>query len=171
MEKIKIPKEKFILDACCGAKGWWIQKNHPNVIYIDIRKEKKGFIAFRPNTEIKPDIQADYRETPFPDKSFKLIAWDPPHLNHKESKTDVYLLHYGVLKQKGWEEDLNKAFKELWRILDDYGVMIFKWSDQRIPFKKVLDVFPEKALFGTTCNQRKTSKTRYFTFMKIPNGK
>lgn len=160
--------DKFILDACCGAKGWWIQKNHPNVIYMDIRKEKKGFIAFRPNTEIQPDVQADYKNIPFPDKSFKLIAWDPPHLNQAESKTDLYLLHYGVLKQKGWEKDLRKAFDELWRVLDDYGVMIFKWSDQRIPFKDVLNIFPEKALFGTTSNQRKNSKTRYFTFIKIP---
>lgn len=163
-------KDKFILDACCGAKGMWIQKKQPNTLFVDIRKEDKGFIPIRPNTEIQPDIQADFRDLPFKDKSFKLIAWDPPHLNHKNSKTDLYLLHYGVLPQIEWKPVIRDGFKELWRVLDDYGVLIFKWSNQRIKFKEVLGVIPEDPLFGTTSTKNKNSITKWFCFMKIPKG-
>lgn len=31
---------KFILDACCGPKAMWYNKNHPNAIYIDNRYEE-----------------------------------------------------------------------------------------------------------------------------------
>lgn len=71
-------KDKFILDACCSARMMWFDKTHPNTVYIDIRKEEKGFRKHRPNNEIKPDYQMDFRDLQFPDKSFKLIAWDPP---------------------------------------------------------------------------------------------
>ena len=36
--------DKFILDACCGGRMMWFNKNHPNCLYIDIRKEEKGYI-------------------------------------------------------------------------------------------------------------------------------
>lgn len=37
-------KNKFILDACCGPKCFWYNKNHPNTIYIDKRVEKKDLL-------------------------------------------------------------------------------------------------------------------------------
>ena len=38
--------EKYILDVCCGSRAWWKQKKNPNTIYMDIRKEEKGFIGW-----------------------------------------------------------------------------------------------------------------------------
>lgn len=70
---------KFILDASCGGRTIWFNKNHPNALYIDIRKEEKGIIWDRPNFEVNPDIQMDFRYLKFKDKQFKLVVWDPPH--------------------------------------------------------------------------------------------
>jgi len=163
-------KNKFILDACCSIRSIWVQKKHPNCLYIDIRKKDKGFVKFRPNREINPDLIADFRDLPFPDKSFKLIAWDPPHLKGKmrEGETDAISATYGKLDPITWQIDLKKGFNEIWRCLDDYGVLIFKFNNYSIPFKDVLALFPEKALFGTTSNNRKNSITKWFTYMKIP---
>ena len=61
-------KDKFILDACCGPKYMWTNKNHPNTIYIDVRKEEKGFDTNRPTISINPDIVADFRDLRFEDE-------------------------------------------------------------------------------------------------------
>ena len=55
-------KNKFILDACCGGRMMWFDKQHPNAIYIDFRKENKGFIEAVPNFEVNPDIQNYHQE-------------------------------------------------------------------------------------------------------------
>ncbi len=65
-------ENKFILDACCGCRQFWFNKNHTNTLYIDNRTEEKGFQDARPNKEIKPDEIADFRNLPFSDKKFKL---------------------------------------------------------------------------------------------------
>ncbi len=160
-------KDKFILDACCGGKHFWLNKKHPNTIYIDIRKEKKGYIKERLRWECKPDMIADFRNLPFKDKTFKLIVWDPPHL--KGLKKSGYMTKkYGILNPQTWKNDLSKGFRELWRCLDDYGVLTFKFNNFSFPFKKVLSLFPIKALYGTTTIQKEKSETRWFTFIKIP---
>jgi len=161
-------KNKFILDACCGPKAMWKNKNHPNVIYIDNRKEEKGFLGYGRKEDLNPDFVMDFRELEFPDRSFKLIVWDPPHLS-KLGKTSLFRNKFGALDPETWEEDLAKGFGEIWRCLDDCGVLIFKWSDSEIKFKDVLKLFPEEPLFYNTTNYKSTSVTKWFCFMKIPN--
>ena len=39
-----LPPGKFILDACCGGRMMWTNKNHPNAIYIDNREVEAGHI-------------------------------------------------------------------------------------------------------------------------------
>lgn len=163
-------KDKFILDACCGARYMWTNKHHPNTVYIDVRKEEKGFDTNRPNLEINPDIIADFRDLPFDDKSFKLIVWDPPHLLGKNYKSRM-TRRFGFLLADSWRSDFEKGFDELWRCLKDYGVLIFKFNDSSLDFKKVLKLFPVSPLFANIKNKSKTSTTKWFTFMKIPNGK
>ena len=136
IEKFKL-KNKFILDACCGLKQMWLNKNHPNAVYIDIRKEEKGFVKQRPNTEINPDFIMDFRRLEFPDKSFRLIVWDPPHLKTL-GETSIFRKKFGCLNAETWAIDMKNGFNELWRVLVDYGVLIFKWSDNEISFRKIL---------------------------------
>ncbi len=160
-------KDKFILDVSCGPKLMWFNKNHPNTIYIDRRKEEKGFSKHRKNLEVNPDIIMDFRKLDFPDHSFKLVVFDPPH-SKTFGKTSEMRKKFGVLNRETWPYDLGKGFRECWRFLDDYGILIFKWNDNEISFDKVLNCFPVRPLFGNISNNRKSSTTKWFTFMKIP---
>lgn len=161
-------KDKFILDACCGPRHFWFNKTNPNVLFMDIRKEPKGFIAARPNREVNPDIIADFRKMPFKDKSFKLVIFDPPHLKAKKM-TGTLMQSYGVLNKDTWKEDIKQGFKECYRVLENYGVLIFKWNGTSISFKEVLELFPIQPLIGQrgAANGSKVV-TKWFCFMKIP---
>ena len=161
--------KKFILDACCGVKYMWYNKNHPNVIYNDIRQEEKGFIPFNntKNLSVNPDVIMDFRKLDFPDKSFKLVVFEPPHLSSL-GKNSKFRKIYGALDKETWKEDIRKGFEECLRVLDDYGILEFKWSDYEIKFKEVLALFSIQPLFGNTTNYKATSKTKWFCFMKIP---
>lgn len=167
-KQIPLPKYKFILDACCGPKLYWFNKEHPNTIFIDKREREKGFVENRPNREIKPDYIMDFRDLRFKDKSFKLISMDPPHLIGKEEGCRMTKT-YGALNKETWKEDIKRGFEECWRVLEDYGVLIFKWSDSQISFKEILKVINKEPLFGQkTGGFKGKSRTIWFTFMKIP---
>lgn len=151
----------------------WIDKHHPNAVYIDIRKAEKGHIqkGFNPNHEVNPDILMDFRKMDFPDKSFKLIVFDPPHLTSlKESS--IMAKKFGVLNAETWQNDLRKGFKECWRVLEDYGVLLLKWNDIEISYKKVLSLIPVKPLFmNITAGQKalkEAHRSYWFCFMKLP---
>jgi hypothetical protein len=168
-------KDKFILDACCGSRMFWFNKQHPNCIYIDKRYKEAGFIDNRPKREIKPDFIMDFTNLSFPDKSFKLVVMDPPHLIYPKVDDEKEIgyrlgLTYGVLNKDTWEEDIKKGFDECWRVLDDYGVLTFKWNDNNIPIKKLLLVLGREPLYGQKVRVTKSgrSSTYWFCFMKIP---
>jgi hypothetical protein len=165
----EVEKDKFILDACCGCKMMWFNKNHPNTLYIDIRKEPKGFIKGR-NESINPDKIMDFRELEFKDKSFKLVAWDIPHLITL-GETSKFKKFFGKLDKNDWKKDIEKGFKEIMRVLDDYGVLMLKFNDYEIPFKELLSIFPVEPLFGNVTNSRGKAQTKWFCFMKIPEVK
>ena len=158
-------KDKFILDVTCAGKMMWYNKNHPNTIYVDFRREEKGLIKQRPNFEVQPDMIMDFRALDFPDKSFKLVLFDPPH-SLTFSDSSIMKKKFGALDKKTWAKDLKKGFDECWRVLDDYGTLIFKWSNSEISFKDVLACFKVSPLFGHVT--AKSGKTKWFTFMKIP---
>ena len=159
-------KNKFILDACCSVKAMWYDKNHPNAVYIDIREEPNGFMGYGRKEGIHPDCIMDFRKMDFSDKAFKLVIFEPPHLS-KLGKTSLFRKKFGCLNAETWQSDLQKGFAECWRVLDDYGTLIFKWSDSEIPFQKVLDLIKERPLFYNTTNYKSTSVTKWFCFMKI----
>ena len=166
--------DKFIMDAGCGGRFMWDNKDHPNTLYIDNRTEPKGINPHRPNFEVRPDKVMDWRSLDMPNKSFKLILWDPPH-SKSLGKTSRMRLTYGSLGPETWANDLSKGFKELWRVLDDYGTLVFKWNQSEIKLKDVLALFPVRPLFGDRgsakfCKNKKTdSNTRWSVFMKIPD--
>lgn len=71
--------EKFILDACCGGRHFWIDKENENTVFMDVRSEPKGTISIQPNWNVTPDVIASYCDMPFEDNSFNLVIWDVPH--------------------------------------------------------------------------------------------
>lgn len=79
-------KTNKILDACCGSRMCWFDKNNPITTFMDIRKEEYVLCDGR-NLIINPDIVGDFRNMPFPDKSFYLVLFDPPHFNKVGEKS------------------------------------------------------------------------------------
>jgi len=155
---------KFILDACCGGRMFWFNKNHPNVLYIDNRKRERGHSKFRPNHSVLPDENVDFRNMPYLDKTFKLVVFDPPHIFGKENS--LINQYYGSLDKDNWSEDIKKGFDECWRVLDNNGVLIFKWNEVRISKKEILSLIGREPLFGHQVGGR--MQTHWMCFMKIP---
>lgn len=157
-EKLKV------LDPCCGSKMMWFDKEDQRCLFGDLRTEEH-FLTDRQYTrhlEIKPDIKLDFRDLPFEDNTFKLIAFDPPHLVRAGQKSWL-ALKYGKLGQD-WKEDIKQGFAECFRVLQPGGVLIFKWNEDQIRTEQVLALIPNKPLFGHTTNRRK--QTIWVTFMK-----
>ena len=155
---------KKILDVCCGSKMFWFDKNNKNTIYMDIR-EYEDILCDGRKLEVKPDIIADFRSIPFKDKTFKLVIFDPPHLLKVGIKSWL-AKKYGKLNSDTWKEDLKKGFNECMRVLDNYGVLIFKWNEEQIKLSEVLKIFNSKPLIGN-----KRAKTHWLVFMKNINKK
>jgi len=168
-----VKADKFILDACCGGRMMWFEKHHPNAVYIDNRLANKGHIqkGFNPNHEVRPDIVMDFRKMDFEDKCFKLVVFDPPHLTSL-TKTSIMRKKFGCLNAETWQSDLQKGFSECWRVLEDYGVLVFKWNDIEIPYKKVLSLIKQRPLFFNITAGQKALKdghrSYWFVFMKLP---
>lgn len=70
---------KLILDPCCGSRMFWFDQENPHVFFGDIRQEDH-ILCDQRKLHINPDQIMDFRNLPFPDKSFKLVVFDPPHL-------------------------------------------------------------------------------------------
>lgn len=149
---------------------FWFNKRHPNALYIDKRIRPKGFLDQRPNFSVEPDEIGDFTKLKFKDKSFKLVVWDPPHTirnfspGHEEN--GVIAKRYGRLLLADWELILSKGFSECWRVLEDYGILIFKWGGKDRKIKDVLALFTEQPLFGHTTDNK--GNTHWICFMKIP---
>lgn len=148
----------------------WFQREHPNALFVDVRTAEKGHITLKSKHEVRPDVIADFRDLPFPDKSFKLVVWDPPHRTDF-TKTSIMAKQYGILNRETWPYDLSKGFEECWRVLQDNGVLIFKWNEKQIKLKKILDLFPVRPLFGNREISGTHQKTIWVCFMKIPEVK
>ncbi len=153
--------KKKILDPCCGSKMFWFDKNHPDVLFADIRSETHKLCDGR-TIEIKPDMEIDFRAMPFEDCSFKMVVFDPPHL--KDLGQNTWMAQkYGVLLPT-WETDIQAGFDECMRVLEPNGVLIFKWNEIQIKLSTVLEIIKYKPLFGHTSG--KHGRTIWLAFMK-----
>lgn len=148
-----------ILDACCGSRMFWFDKNESHTTFMDIRQEK--FEIHGKKVNVNPDVVGDFRDMPFDDETFNLVVFDPPHLKWA-GQNSIMRSQYGQLDKVTWSEDLAKGFEECMRVLKVGGTLVFKWSDCQINVKEVLKSVPFKPLFG---QQRGT--THWMTFMKF----
>jgi len=156
--------KKPILDVCCGSKMFWFDKNNPHVIFQDIRKEQLTLCDGR-QLIVEPDILADFTKQPHEDNTFKLVVFDPPHLDN--SNPNAYMSQkYGSLRRFKWQEDIKQGFDECMRVLEPYGILIFKWNETRISVNRILEIIDHQPLFGHKSG--KASKTHWLCFMKIP---
>lgn len=133
-----------ILDACCGGRMWWWDKQHPLALYMDKRAEEKGANPERPNWHITPDVIADFRAMPFGDATFQMVVFDPPHII-REKPSGIYPLYYGTLHPDTEQDDLRRGFAECWRVLAPGGTLVFKWAG---PLARVEPHFPAMPIVG-----------------------
>jgi len=155
--------EKKILDACCGSRMMWFDKENPTTIYADKRTESHVLCDGR-TLDIRPDVEMDFTDMPFEDNTFNLVVLDPPHMK-KLGKNTWMAQKYGVLLPT-WETDLRCGVNECMRVLKPNGVLIFKWNEVQIKLNQVLAVIDHKPLFGHTTG--KHGRTIWLTFMKMP---
>ena len=138
---------------------FWFDKNCPDAIFMDNRTFDE-VLCNGQHFEVNPDVLGDFRNIPFPDNSFNLVVFDPPHLLYASSKSWLNK-KYGSLDKNHWREDLKLGFNECWRVLKDYGVLCFKWSEPQVKFAEVAKLFPSSPLFGS-----KRGKQYWVLFMK-----
>lgn len=158
--------DKLILDATCGGRMMWFDKTNPLALFIDNRELPPTDLCDGRLFEVKPDVIADFTSLPFPDKHFKLVVFDPPHLI-RVSDVAYMKVKYERLT-KDWPTVIRNGFNECMRVLDDYGTLIFKWSEIQIPTSKVIEAIGKQPLFGHISGKK--MNTHWMTFMKIPEA-
>jgi SAM-dependent methyltransferase len=158
-----------ILDVCCGPKMMWFDRENPNVIFGDQRWEtltvtdrSHGKRDGTRTLRIEPDVLMDFRNIPWPDNTFRLVAFDPPHLERAGNKSWMSA-KYGKLSDN-WREDLRRGFAECFRVLGPGGVLVFKWNETQVKLKEVLALTTERPLFGQVSGQK--GMTHWLVFMK-----
>jgi ubiquinone/menaquinone biosynthesis C-methylase UbiE len=162
MMVVIVNTNKTILDATCGGRMMWFNKNHPQSVYMDRRIVDRGEISQQKNFHIAPDVVSDFTDMPFADESFHLVVFAPPHI---QTESDgIMTIKYGKL-DGNWRSDLLRGFNECMRVLKPNGTLIFKWGEASVSVREIIDIFGVEPLFGHTT--AKSGKTKWITFMKI----
>ena len=148
-----------ILDATCGSRTIWFTKDNPNCLYIDKRVEhgtriwKSTKNDSERRIDVEPDIVADFTQLPFPDKSFYLVVFDPPHLV-KIGENAWLKKKYGKLPEN-WKPLIRDGFKECMRVLKPNGISN--------------DSFGEKS--KSACNETATRKPQSLSTILDSKGR
>lgn len=148
-----------ILDACCGGRMMWHNKNDRRVLALDKRAAEYQLCDGRIH-RVAPDIMGDFRQMPFPEGRFDLVLFDPPHL--KQAGEGSWLCQkYGKLNKETWRADLRAGLAECFRVLKKGGVLVAKWNTEQISKAEFVALFPAPPVFVTGIR-----KTYLFIFHK-----
>jgi SAM-dependent methyltransferase len=151
-----------VLDATCGGRMMWFDKENPRALYVDKRELPPTALCDGRLFEIAPDVLADFTALPFPDSSFYLVVFDPPHLVRVND--DAYMaIKYGKLGGD-WRDVIRAGFSECMRVLKPNGTLIFKWSEIQISTAEVISAIGQQPLFGHKSGRK--MNTHWMTFMK-----
>ena len=151
-----------VLDPASGSRMFYFDKEDDRVLFGDIRSEQHVLCDGRA-LNINPDAIVDFRSLPFPDESFRVVVFDPPHLVNAGPKS-WQAAKYGQLSKDSWRQDLTAGFAECFRVLKHEGVLIFKWAEVQITVSQILALTDQKPLIGHKSG--KQAKTHWITFMK-----
>ena len=139
---------------------FWFDRENKNTVFMDNREFEDTLCDGR-RLKVSPDIVADFKQIPFPDESFYLVVFDPPHLV-RAGENSWIAKKYGKLNSETWKNDIEQGFNECMRVLKPNGTLIFKWNEEQIKLKDVLATIKYKPLFGN-----KRAKTHWLVFMKL----
>lgn len=156
-----------ILDVCCGGKMFYFDKQDSRVLFQDIREFETTLCDGR-EFSIKPDVVGDFTNMAFPDNTFSMVVFDPPHLrwwgkDPDKTPTGYQQIKYGTLRED-WRDTLSKGFAECFRVLRPGGFLIFKWNEHDIKVSTILKLTEHKPIFGHKSG--KQAKTHWICFIK-----
>jgi SAM-dependent methyltransferase len=101
----------------------------------------------------------------------KLVVFDPPHdIYHRRiNNNSSFQNNFGNLDPNNWQRDLRLGLKECFRVLKQYGVLIFKWNTHDAKINRILPLLPTEPLFMNKITKINThnSETIWFCFIKI----
>jgi 23S rRNA G2069 N7-methylase RlmK/C1962 C5-methylase RlmI len=144
-------------------RSFYFDKKDKRVLFGDIRVKETHLLTNGQTIHIEPDEVMDFRAIPYPDETFKVVVFDPPHMLNLFEKSWMRK-KYGVLDKETWQDDLTKGFSECFRVLKDEGTLIFKWNEVSIPLKDILTLTPYKPVLGHPSGKR--MGTHWVLFMK-----
>lgn len=158
---------KPVLDACCGSRMFWFNKADARAVFMDKREETivlpdRSSSGGSRQLVVAPDIVGDFTAMPFPDESFAVVVFDPPHFKRNGS-TGWNAKKYGTLGDN-WREELAAGFAECFRVLRPSGTLIFKWNEDEIGVQEILSLTPHKPLVGNRYG--KHFKSHWIVFLK-----
>lgn len=151
--------DKTILDACCGSRMFWYDKQNKDVLFMDKRKYYEELDSGHV-INVDPDVLGDFRRMPFDDNTFYHVVFDPPHLL-KAGENSWLAKKYGRLDPDTWQTDISQGFNECMRVLKPHGTLVFKWCEEQIKLADILKVIDYKPLYGN-----KRAKTHWVVFVK-----
>ena len=154
---------KLILDPASSMRSFYFDKKDKRVLFGDIRVKETHLLTNGQTIHIEPDEVMDFRAIPYPDETFKVVVFDPPHMLNLSEKSWMRK-KYGVLDKETWQDDLTKGFAECFRVLKDEGTLIFKWNEVSIPLKDILALTPYKPVLGHPSGKR--MGTHWVLFIK-----
>lgn len=161
--------DKPVLDATCGSRMIWFNKDNELAVFVDRRELDceaiwtSGDGKATRYCSIHPDIVADFTDLPFEDNTFYHIVFDPPYLIQGGDKAWM-VKKYGKLEKDTWKQVLHDGFAECMRVLKPYGTLIFKWNETQIPVKEVIKAIGHEPLYGNRSG--KQCKTHWMAFIK-----
>lgn len=149
---------KEILDACCGSKMFYFNKNNKNVLFMD-KRELHTTLCDGRKLDIEPDLIADFTKMPFENESFNLVVFDPPHLEKVGDKSWL-AIKYGKLTGD-FRSELKKGFDECYRVLKCGGTLLFKWNETDTKVSEMIKLFEKEPVL-----YNKRDKTHWIVYYK-----
>lgn len=157
-----------VLDVCCGARMFWFDKSDRRALFVD---KRSGAFTYKNGERqrdyliwVNPDVIADFTALPFPNETFPMVVFDPPHFKASTSDEKSYTTKkYGRLPPD-WRDMLAAGFRECFRVLKQDGALIFKWCEYDIPVAEIVACSPVKPLFGNRYG--KAALSHWIVFIK-----
>ena len=105
---------KPILDACCGGKMFYFDKNDPAFCFKTYAVRKQLGRTFT----VKPDVVGDFTSMDFPDNTFSMVVFDPPHLRwwgknpekNRQGFSKQSMAHFAPIGETPWPRALQNVF-------------------------------------------------------------
>ena len=154
---------KPVLDPASSVRSFYFNKKDERVVFGDIREKETHLLTNGQTIHIEPDEVMDFRAIPYPDETFQMVIFDPPHRIKLTAESD-FIKKYGQLDKDTWREDLAQVFTECFRVLKTNGTLVFKWSEVSIKLSEILKLTDHKPILGHPSGKR--MGTHWVLFLK-----